>query len=104
MKFLLRVLVAAIALAVATWAVPGIKLLTDGFWPQAGTLLALESAADGPGQTVHRYDLKTRKSDVALAGVNNFQMSSGGDKALYRQGENWMIASLRPMAAAGPAG
>ncbi len=65
---------------------------------KAGTLLALESSADAPGQTVHRYDLKTRKSDVALGGVNNFQMSFGGDKALYRQGENWMIASLRPMA------
>ena len=70
---------------------------------KAGTLLALESAADAPGQTVHRYDLKTRKSDVAIGGVNNFQMSFGGDKALYRQGENWMIASLRPMAN-GPAG
>jgi putative membrane protein len=41
MKFLLRVLVSAIALAVATWVVPGIKLLTDGFWPQAGTLLVV---------------------------------------------------------------
>jgi len=78
---------------------------------KAGTLLALEAPAlalDGPpgnppGQTVHRYDLKTRKSDVALTGVNNFQMSSGGEKALYRQGENWIIAALRPMAS-GPGG
>jgi tricorn protease len=78
---------------------------------KAGTLLALEAPAEavpdgpgaGPGLTVHRYDLKARKSDVPLSGVNNFQMSSGGDKALYRQGENWMIASLRPMAT-GPAG
>jgi tricorn protease len=70
---------------------------------KAGTLLALEApGGDGPavpGQTVHRYDLKTRKSDVALSGVGSFQMSSGGEKALYRQGENWMIAALRPMAA-----
>ena len=78
---------------------------------KAGTLLALEAPApsvDGPtggppGQAVHRYDLKTRKSDVPLAGVNNFQMSFGGEKALYRQGENWIIAALRPMAA-GPGG
>ena len=48
--------------------------------------------------TVHRYDLKTRKSDVPLTGVSSFQMSSGGEKALYRQGENWIIAALRPMA------
>ena len=74
---------------------------------KAGTLLALEAPApsvDGPtggppGQAVHRYDLKARKSDVPLAGVNNFQMSFGGEKALYRQGENWIIAALRPLAA-----
>jgi tricorn protease len=74
---------------------------------KAGTLLALEapvqSGDDGPtgappGQTVHRYDLKTRKSDVPLAGVSSFQMSFGGEKALYRQGDNWTIAALRPMA------
>jgi tricorn protease len=77
---------------------------------KAGTLLALEAPAaggDGPaavsGLTVHRYDLKARKNDVPLTGVNSFQMSAGGDKALYRQGENWIIAALRPMAA-GPGG
>src|SRR5260370_1459293 len=53
---------------------------------KAGTLLALGAptpgievpAAGPPGQTVHRYDLKTRKSDVPLTGLNNFQMSFGG--------------------------
>src|SRR5260370_32603918 len=30
-------------------------------------------------------------------------MSFGGEKALYRQGENWIIAALRPMAT-GPGG
>jgi len=72
---------------------------------KAGTLLALEAPTPGaggppggpPGQTVHRYDLKTRKSDVPLSEVNSFQMSFGGEKALYRQGENWIIAALRPM-------
>jgi tricorn protease len=76
---------------------------------KAGVLLALDSGAGGdgpvaaPGITVHRYDLKARKSDVALSGVGGFLMSSGGDKALYRQGENWIIAALRPMAT-GPGG
>jgi len=80
---------------------------------KAGTLLALAAAAPdvsgagpglGPGLAVYRYDLKARKSDAPLTGVNSFQMSFGGDKALYRQGENWMIAALRPMAtgAGGP--
>jgi tricorn protease len=81
---------------------------------KAGTLLALAAAtADGPaavpglnvgpGMSVYRFDLKARKSDVPLTGVSNFQISFGGDKALYRQGENWMIAALRPMAT-GPGG
>jgi len=77
---------------------------------KAGTLLALEmpapvgeGPAGPPGMTVHRYDLKTRKSDVPLSGVNSFQMSFGGEKALYRQGENWIIAALRPMPT-GPGG
>jgi tricorn protease len=77
------------------------------FVGKAGTLLALEAPGGGEGagpgapggMTLHRYDLKLRKSDVPLAGIGGFQMSFGGDKALYRQGENWMIASLRPMAA-----
>jgi len=77
-----------------------------------GVLLAVESPAPsldgapaGPGGvTVHRYDLKTRKSDAPLAGVNSFEMSFGGEKALYRQGENWTIAALRPMATGAGAG
>ena len=77
---------------------------------KAGVLLALEAPTPGGGGeggpgglTVHRYDLKSRKSDVAIAGVSSFQMSFGGEKALYRQGENWIIAALRPMAN-GPGG
>jgi tricorn protease len=74
-----------------------------------GILLALEMPAmtmqpgdgpsgTGPGLIVHRYDLKARKSDIPLSGVSGFQMSQAGEKALYRQGENWVIAALRPMA------
>lgn len=78
---------------------------------KAETLLAIEApdrfmgppGEGGPGLIVHRYDLKTRKSDVPLRGVSNFQMSFGGEKALYRQGDNWIIAALRPMSN-GPGG
>lgn len=71
-----------------------------------GVLLALESGSGSameamPGNSVHRYDLKTRKADVALSGVTDFQISYSGEKALYRQGGNWFIAALRP-APAGP--
>jgi tricorn protease len=75
---------------------------------KAGILLALEAPfGDGPvavpGTIVHRYDLKARKSDVAMSGITSFQMTANGEKALYRQGDNWMIAALRPMAT-GPGG
>lgn len=74
---------------------------------KAGTLLALElapaavSGAVGspgpPAMSVHRYDLKSRKSDVPLSGIRNFTMSFAGEKALYRQEDNWIIAALRTM-------
>jgi len=41
MRFLLRVLVSAAALAVATWAVPGIELTAASGWTRVGTLLAV---------------------------------------------------------------
>ena len=41
MRFLLRVLVSAAALAVATWAVSGITLPAAGGWSKAGTLLVV---------------------------------------------------------------
>ncbi|MBI4908460.1 MAG: PD40 domain-containing protein [Acidobacteria bacterium] len=73
---------------------------------KAGVLLALEVptatvpsiGGGGFGLTVHRYDLKSRKSDAPLTGVSSFLMTFSGEKALYRQGENWTIAALRPMA------
>jgi len=41
MRFLLRVLVSAAALGVATWVVPGITLPAASGWSKAGTLLAV---------------------------------------------------------------
>ena len=41
MRFLLRVLVSAASLGVATWAVSGIELLAGGGWTRVGTLLAV---------------------------------------------------------------
>jgi tricorn protease len=76
---------------------------------KAGTLLALEMASatggpEGPPPlTVHRYDLNTRKSDAPLSGLSDFQMSFGGEKALYKQGDNWKIAALPPMPGPGAA-
>jgi tricorn protease len=65
-----------------------------------GVLLALEAPAPTPGQppttTVHRHDLKSRKSDVVANGVRFFEVSSSGDKMLTRQGDDWFIRNLPP--------
>ena len=64
-------------------------------------------AAAGPGQppaaTVHRHDLKTRKTDVAVSGVRFFEVSQSGEKMLTRQGDNWFIRNLPPPPPAGAA-
>jgi tricorn protease len=68
---------------------------------KAGVLFALEAPLPAPGQqfalTVHRYDLKSRKEDVAAAGVQFFEIARNGEKMLARQGDNWFIRNLPPM-------
>lgn len=69
---------------------------------KGGVLLALEMPAptrgpEPPAMTVHRYDFKLRKSDVVISGVRDFEVAYNGEKMLYRQGDRWMIAPLRPM-------
>lgn len=67
---------------------------------KAGTLLATE-APNNPfgagGATVHRFDVKERRGDAPLAGIQGFVMASNGEKLLYRQGNNWIISTLRPL-------
>jgi tricorn protease len=64
---------------------------------KAGTLLALEAAPNSPGVTVHRYDLKQRKSDVVIAGVNFFELAANGEKMLVAQAGRWSIQALKPL-------
>jgi tricorn protease len=75
---------------------------------KAGVLLALEAPPPNPAgppappaMIVHRYDIKQRRGDSPLSGVQTFLMSHNGEKALYRQGESLRIAALRPMPPAG---
>ncbi len=76
--------------------------------PKPGTLLATEAPSlPGPGPggfQVHRFDLKERRGDVPFSGVSSFTMAHNGEKALYRQGPNWIIASLRPLPPRGAPG
>jgi len=72
---------------------------------KSGELYALEAPAQGPGQefslTVQRFDLKKRKSDVALSGVRFFEISQNGEKMLYQQGDHWFIKAPKPLASGG---
>ena len=43
--------------------------------------------------TVSKFDLKTRKTEPFLGGVNGFTVSANGEKVLYRQGPGWFIAA-----------
>lgn len=75
---------------------------------KAGNLLALEAPAPAPGaapgMTVHRHDLKQRRSDVVATGVRFFEVSANGEKTLTAQADRWMIQTLRPMAPAAAGG
>jgi tricorn protease len=74
---------------------------------KAGVLYAVEQPSfypsdwfedQGPPMTVHRFDLKSRKSDIAVDGVRTFEISLNGEKMLYRQDDKWYIAPPTPMA------
>jgi tricorn protease len=69
---------------------------------KAGQLFAGEApvglgAAGPPGLLIHRFDLKERRSDTPFTGVSFFQLAHNGEKALYRQGQNWIIGAVRPL-------
>jgi len=52
------------------------------------------SAPTGPpGVVVHKFDVEKRKLDKVLEGVNAFELSANGEKMLFRQGTNWIIAA-----------
>jgi tricorn protease len=67
---------------------------------KANTIFVLElplsglSAAAGPppGLTLHKFDLEKRKFDKVMDGLGAFALAFNGEKMLYRQGPNWVIA------------
>lgn len=44
-----------------------------------------------PGAKVHKFELKTRKTEQILDGVNLFRVSFNGEKMLYAKREQWFI-------------
>ncbi len=57
---------------------------------------------EGPPQLiVSKFDFKTRKTDPVVQGATVFKLSDNGEKMLFRQGEQWVIASSGSGAEAG---
>ncbi|MBN2408862.1 MAG: PD40 domain-containing protein [Candidatus Aminicenantes bacterium] len=74
---------------------------------ESGTLLAVAAEAPPPGAffpqgaAVHRFDLKERRADVVISGVNDFEMAGNAKKYLYSRRNRWLIGTLKPMPPAG---
>ncbi len=69
---------------------------TDLFAGKNGTLFLVESptvpSPGPPARIVHKFDMKTRKTDKVLEGVRAFTVSFNGEKLLYAKGEQWAVA------------
>jgi tricorn protease len=65
---------------------------------EPNTLFLLEFPRDAApgvtGATLHKFDLEKRKLDKVIDNINSFDLSENGRKMLYRQGQNWFIASV----------
>lgn len=53
---------------------------------------SVEMPGAPPTATVHKFELKTRKTEKMLEGVRAFAVSFNGEKCLYRQGDRWAIS------------
>ncbi|MFO0958066.1 MAG: PDZ domain-containing protein [Isosphaeraceae bacterium] len=64
-----------------------------------GTLYVAEAPAvmprggPSPGQVIHKFDLKTRKSDRWLDGAETFALSHDHSKVLYKKGDGWFLTA-----------
>jgi tricorn protease len=56
----------------------------------------------GPAQTLHKFDLKTRKTERILENINGFKLSFNGEKMLYRQKDQWFITKAEKPAEGPP--
>jgi tricorn protease len=54
-----------------------------------------------PGLVLYKFELKTRKTESLLSGIQDFDVSFNGEKFLYHQGEHWGIAATKTPVKAG---
>ena len=78
---------------------PGVLFLVEG--PPVDPI----EFEDGPPTvTVHKFDLKTRKTEQILEGVSSFQLSFNGEKMLYARQNQWVIGPAEKPPAGPPPG
>jgi tricorn protease len=65
---------------------PGVLFLVEG-----PPIDPIEYEDGPPTVTVHKFDLKTRKTEKILDGVTSFQLSFNGEKMLYARQNQWVI-------------
>jgi tricorn protease len=54
------------------------------------------------GATLNKFDVEKRKFDKVLDNIGSFEVSANSEKALYRQGTNWFIASTATLGQPAP--
>ncbi len=64
---------------------------------KANQLWVYEFPEGAQGVTVHKFDLEKRKLEKAMENIASFIPSANGEKVLYRQQQNWFIASTATM-------
>src|SRR5262249_7148375 len=77
---------------------------------KAGEVFLLEGPAvdplgfedGGPSFVLHKFELKTRKTDKIRDGVGDFALSFDGERMLYRQKDQWTIAKAEKPAEGPP--
>ena len=50
----------------------------------------------GPGAALKHYNLKDKKEEVVLQGINDYDLSADGTKVLFRKGRDMGIADAKP--------
>jgi tricorn protease len=66
----------------------GVLFVVEG----PGVINPVDFDGGGPSLTVHKFDLKTRKTEKILDGVQSFDLAFNGERMLYRQKQQWIIA------------
>jgi tricorn protease len=75
----------------------GVLFLVEG-----PTVDPIDFDEGGPTLTLHKFDLKTRKTEKILEGIGSFNLSFNGEKMLYQRKDQWFITKAEKPAEGPP--